>query len=218
MEPYRIKHKAIGLYYKPGKPNLSKIGKVYITGNNILSYNKVRDFVDIIVTKESLKRDLEALNYNYDYGWAHECTFKIPKSEFEIEYITYDNKGKMSYNESLKSNSNYPAMSQSEWDKAPWNQEELPEKEIEVTVSVTLSKTVKVKVSDYEITDSGKDEDGQYFEDIDYSNCDLKKAVEEQIILPQNAYKSIMTNTKRSKKAYEDIKDWNVDDYEIVLD
>ena len=30
---------------------------------------------------------------------------------------------------------------------APWNQEELPEREIEVTVSVTLSKTVKIKVS-----------------------------------------------------------------------
>lgn len=27
MIPYRIKHKATGLYYKPGRPNLSKIGK-----------------------------------------------------------------------------------------------------------------------------------------------------------------------------------------------
>lgn len=124
----------------------------------------------------------------------------------------------MSYNESLNSNSNYPVMSQSEWDNAPWNQEDPPEKEIEVTVSITLSKTVKVKVSDYEILNSGKDEDGQYFEDIDYSNCDLKKAVEEQIILPHKAYRTIMTNTKRSKKTYEDIKDWNVDDYEVILD
>lgn len=70
---------------------------------------------------------------------------------------------------------------------APWNQEELPEREIEVTVSVTLSKTVKIKVSDYTITDSGKDEDGDYFEDVDYSDCDLKGAVEEQIYLPQEA-------------------------------
>lgn len=61
---------------------------------------------------------------------------------------------------------------------APWNQVDNPEREIEVTVSVTLSKTVKIKVSDYEITDSGKDEDGEYFEDIDYSNCDLKDADE----------------------------------------
>ena len=28
MIPYRIKHKATGLYYKPGRPSLSKVGKV----------------------------------------------------------------------------------------------------------------------------------------------------------------------------------------------
>lgn len=82
---------------------------------------------------------------------------------------------------------------------APWNQIDNPERKIEVTVSVTLSKTVKIKVSDYEITDSGKDEDGEYFEDIDYSNCDLKKAVKEQIILPQDTCKG-----------------WNVDDFEVI--
>lgn len=84
---------------------------------------------------------------------------------------------------------------------APWNQEENPEREIEVTVSVTLSKTIKVKVSDYDIVDSGKDEDGNYFEDIDYSNCDLKEAVENQIILPQAKF-----------------PDWNIDDYEVILE
>ena len=97
---------------------------------------------------------------------------------------------------------------------APWNQKDLPLKEIEVTVSVTLSKTVKIKVSDYEITDSGKDEDGEYFEDIDYSNCDLKNAVKEQIILPHKAYTRII----KKGKLYEDLKDWNVDDFEVVLD
>ena len=93
----------------------------------------------------------------------------------------------------------YPMGSNTE--DAPWNQVDNPEREIEVTVSVTLSKTVKIKVSDYEITDFGKDEDGEYFEDIDYSNCDLKGAVEEQIKLPQNICKS-----------------WNVDDFEVLPD
>ena len=60
---------------------------------------------------------------------------------------------------------------------APWNQVENPEREVEVTISITLSKTVKIKVKDYEIVDSGRDEDREYFEDIDYSNCDLKSAV-----------------------------------------
>lgn len=122
----------------------------------------------------------------------------------------------MSYNESLNGDSNYPTMSQSEWNNAPWNQEDNPEKEIEVTVSVTLSKTVKVRVSNYEITDSGMDEDGEYFEDVDYSNCDLKGAVEEQIVLPQKAWDYIAPKAKREINAIFDLRDWNVDDFEVV--
>ena len=97
---------------------------------------------------------------------------------------------------------------------APWNQKENPEREIEVTVSVTLSKTIKVKVSDYEITDSGKDEDGEYFEDIDYSNCDLKGAVEEQIVLPQTAHMYVKSNPK----VHENLSNWCVDDLEVNLE
>lgn len=122
----------------------------------------------------------------------------------------------MSYNESLNSNSNYPPMSQSELDNAPWNQVDSPEKEIEVTVSVTLSKTVRISVSDYEITDSGKDEDGEYFENIDYSNCDLKEAVEEQIVLPQKAWDYIAPKSRREVNAIFDLKGWNVDDFAVV--
>ena len=49
-------------------------------------------------------------------------------------------------------NYNYPVGADTP--DAPWNQVDNPEKEIEVTVSVTLSKTVRINVSDYEITDS----------------------------------------------------------------
>ena len=97
---------------------------------------------------------------------------------------------------------------------APWNQVDNPEREIEVTVSITLSKTVKIKVSDYEIIDSGKDEDGEYFEDIDYSNCDLKGAVEEQSALPQNAYIYV----KSKPEVHEDLSNWCVDDLEVNLE
>ena len=97
---------------------------------------------------------------------------------------------------------------------APWNQVDNPKREIDVTVSVTLSKTVKIKISDYEITDSGKDEDGEYFEDIDCSNCDLKSAVEEQIVLPQNAHMYVKSNPK----VHEDLSNWCVDDFEVILD
>ena len=109
-------------------------------------------------------------------------------------------------------NYNYPMGADTK--DAPWNQVDNPEREIEVTVSVTLSKTVKIKVSDYEITDSGKDEDGEYFEDIDCSNCDLKSAVEEQIVLPQSAH----TYVKSNPKVHEDLSNWCVDDLEINLE
>ena len=96
----------------------------------------------------------------------------------------------MNYNESLSTISNYPPMSQSDWDRAPWNEKIVPDKEIEVTVSVTLSRTVKITVNDYTI-----DEEGY----CDFSECDLHKAVKEQIKLPQQL-----------------CKDWTVDEFEII--
>lgn len=112
----------------------------------------------------------------------------------------------------IMDNYNYPMGADTK--DAPWNQADNPEREIEVTVSVTLSKTVKIKVSDYEITDSGKDEDGKYFEDIDYSKCDLKRAVEEQITLPQDAYKYVKGEFDNDQ--YNDLKGWCVDDFEVI--
>ena len=116
-------------------------------------------------------------------------------------------------------NYDYPLGSDTK--NAPWNEEELPEREIEVTISVTLSKTVKIKVSDYTITNSGKDEDGDYFEDVDYSNCNLREAVEEQIYLPQEAGQLIedfAVGTAKAKNIAEDLSNWNVDEMEVILE
>ena len=103
---------------------------------------------------------------------------------------------------------------------APWNQVDNPEREIKVTVSVTLSKTVKIKVSDYEITNSGKDEDGNYYEDIDYSQCDFKEAVEKQITMPQDAYYEFnkvlyLVDDEGTKDKLRDLKDWRVENLEV---
>lgn len=95
--------------------------------------------------------------------------------------------------------SNYP-MGAEYCSKAPFNQKDVEPKEIEVTVSITLSKTVKVKVDDYE-EDGYLDEDGSPCIDYDFSNCDLYSAVKQQVDLP---YKS-----KR-------FRDWVVDDFEVV--
>lgn len=115
-------------------------------------------------------------------------------------------------------NYNYPTGADTK--DAPWNQVDNPEREIEVTVSVTLSKTVKIKVSDYTITDSGKDEDGDYFEEVDYSDCDLKEAVEEQIYLPQEAgllIKDFDIKTRKADAIVEDLSNWSVDEMEVVI-
>ena len=63
----------------------------------------------------------------------------------------------MSYNESLSPNSNYPAMSQSQWDSAPFNESDIPEEEFEVTCSQSLSRTTSVWTSNYIPGASGVD-------------------------------------------------------------
>ncbi len=99
--------------------------------------------------------------------------------------------------------------------------DELPDREIDVTISVTLSKTVTVKVNDYRIVDNGVDEDGIYYDDIDYSDCDLVKAVEDQIYLPQDAHYCVARYAEKAgittttPEEY-DLRDWQVDDLEVV--
>lgn len=122
----------------------------------------------------------------------------------------------MSYNESLNSNSNYPPISQADWDRAPWSQKEPKPKEIEVTVSVTLSKTMKVKVDDYTIVSKDGDEDGQYYEDIDFSDCDLVSAVKDQHYLPQDAGKYIGEALPKDARKIADLSGWTVDEFEVI--
>ena len=126
----------------------------------------------------------------------------------------------MSYNESLNSNSNYPVMSQSEWENAPWNREDTPPKEVEVTVSITMSKTFKIDVDDYTTIE---DDDGSYISD--FSECNLYKALEDQVYLPNEIGDIIEEDIKcnnisisKYKGIIEDLKGWNVDDSEVILE
>lgn len=98
-------------------------------------------------------------------------------------------------------NYNYPMGADT--DNAPWNQIDSEPVEVEVTVSITLSKTVKVYVDDY--TQEAPEFDGEVYcaGSIDFSDCDLHKAVKEQVTLPNEI---------------EEFKDWNVDDFEVVLE
>lgn len=93
----------------------------------------------------------------------------------------------MSYNESLRANSNYPLMSQSDWDNAPFTQPSEQIEEIEATVSLTLSKSIKIKM------DVRKRERGYY------SNYDLQEAAREQL-----NFSDINLN------------EWDIDDFEVA--
>ena len=84
-----------------------------------------------------------------------QTTYKCPKCGV-YKTITEDLQS-MSYNESLSPNSNYPAMSQFEWDNAPFNQADIPEKDFEVTCSQSLSRTATVTTSNYIPGASGVD-------------------------------------------------------------
>ena len=77
----------------------------------------------------------------------------------------------MSYNESLSPNSNYPPMSQSEWDNAPWNEKEKKDREYSITVDQCLrNENVKVLTNDYI----------EYDYDVDLSEVDWKQEYNEQ--------------------------------------
>lgn len=86
--------------------------------------------------------------------------------------------------------------------KAPWNQIDPEPRKIEVTVSITLSKTVEVEVSDY-TTEEEIDEEGNHNIYCDYSNCDLKQAVRDQVTLPNSV---------------GEFNDWIEDDFEVNLE
>jgi hypothetical protein len=104
---------------------------------------------------------------------------------------------------------------------APWNQEDPEPRTIEVTVSITLSKTMKIEVDDYTAEEEMDEDSGIVNTYYDYSECDLRKAVEEQICLPNKAYESLCntiytTQNYQARRCLEDLKGWEVDDFEVI--
>lgn len=82
---------------------------------------------------------------------------------------------------------------------APWNEVIKKPQKIEVTVSITLSKTVEVEVDDYsieEISDDGCHGVTYYFDENN-----LEQAVRSQIDLPSKKY-----------------SDWSEDDFVVNLE
>lgn len=86
--------------------------------------------------------------------------------------------------------------------------------EIKVNVSVTLTKSVTIKVSDYKI-DKHLNADNIIYDTINYSKCDLIKAVKKQITLPHKAYLYITTYLTKYK-IIKDLKNWNLNEVKVT--
>lgn len=137
----------------------------------------------------------------------------------------------MSYNESLNNNSNYPLMSQSEWDNAPWNQSDPEEKEFKVTVSQTLSKSTTVTTSDYipggYFPETERDIDGYHtitcHEPDGTSDTDWRSAYNNEHYTPlgliQEFKEMLEKNTPisetRRKHLIDECMNWIEDDLEV---
>ena len=113
----------------------------------------------------------------------------------------------------------YPAGTEYTKD-APWNEHLKEPVKIKVTVSMTLSKEFEIEVDDYNTEDDGT---------LDFSDCDLKAAVRDQVYLPDEAGDNIEFLKEKAKTDYkvyetisknmiEEFKDWNVDDFEVITD
>ena len=144
----------------------------------------------------------------------------------------------MSYNESLDKNSNYPLMSQSEWDNAPWNQNDPEEKEFKVTVSQTLSKNTAVTTSDYipggYFPETEWDIDGYHtitcHEPDDTSDTDWKEAYKGEHLTPLQLigeFKDFLTKYlpdpiidikgfQRHKYLIDECEGWTEDETEVI--
>ena len=82
---------------------------------------------------------------------------------------------------------------------APWNEKSNKPKKVEVTVSITLSKTVEVEVDDYTTEETHEDDCHGVTYYFDESN--LEQAVRSQIDLPSKKY-----------------SDWSEDDFVVNLE
>lgn len=130
----------------------------------------------------------------------------------------------MSYNESLKRNSNYPPMSQSEWNEAPWNEKVVPEKDFEVDVEFVMQKkNVPVTTNDYFPEYDEEDRrtcantedtnwENVYDESGHYTIPELLQELESYIKEDLERYKGSLTKEHQLKKMLESCQGWEVYD------
>ena len=89
MKPYRIKHIPTGLYYKPanGQSNLSKKGKVYLSGNSGLGNNDHGLFCHVLKGSSIIKKYGEQLSKYKTFENYKLVSYFLPSSEIIKEEL-----------------------------------------------------------------------------------------------------------------------------------
>ena len=87
MEPYRIKHLNTGLYYKPGRNNLTEKGKVYASGNNILTYSSKTIRIELMHHTSVYKKYSTLFDKYKVWDKPTVTAYDIPKEEFIKETL-----------------------------------------------------------------------------------------------------------------------------------
>lgn len=136
----------------------------------------------------------------------------------------------------MKESGNYPQGAEYN-PNAPWNQTDPEPVEVEVTISQSLSRSTKIKVTDYVINeweDAESDDEGGFYRtggvEYDFSDSDLKEAYEEQeytipelldyliAYLVADIAKCNKESDKKKKLQHilECCEGWEVDETEVV--
>ena len=131
----------------------------------------------------------------------------------------------------MQSNSNYPPMSQDELEKAPFNEREQEDRDFNVTVSQTLSKTVPVITNDYNLEVVSEPHNQIHERIVDTSETSWRDVyaendyhTPEQLLKLFKRYLEYLLDRKTVvpvapsflKMLIKDCEDWIVDDEEFV--
>lgn len=99
-----------------------------------------------------------------------------------------------------------PAGADVSW--APWNQPHIEDIEVEVTVSLTISKTLKIRIP------------GMNGKPFPITDSELKEAVINQRWLPHEISNigDVILSASEQKSIIEDLDNWVEDDFEVILE
>lgn len=110
-------------------------------------------------------------------------------------------------------NYNYPMGADTS--DAPWNQRDLEPVNVEVQVTIVLTKTIELPVTDYTVEPGGTNEDGLTVPDsYIFDDCDFEGALKDNVTLPHQLA-DLMEGCKLTKYDVADCKGWELEEVEI---